>query len=85
MIDPAKEELFPLSELRRRLPVPMDPKRRRPHYNTVIEWVRVGRWNKSRTELVRLETRASTRCRYNTSLEAWQRFEQAINEENGQT
>ena len=83
MIDWKREELFPLSELRLRMPkseweARTSGKKKRPHYHTVLSWWKVGRWNASRTRRVRLEA-VKTTTGWATSLEAYWRFMEALN------
>ena len=82
MIDVTKEELFALDELRRRIPrAQKDALTRRdkdPPYQTVLGWAKVGRWNRSHTRRVKLETvKASSGL--STSLESYWRWLTELN------
>lgn len=73
MIDFRKEELLPLSQLRRHLPG-------KPQYATLWDWCTRGRTNRATGKHVKLE-QVSLPSGMHSSLEAFTRFLKALNAE----
>lgn len=71
MINPLREQVMPLSELRRHLPG-------KPHYQTLLEWCKLGRKNQVTGQRVRLE-RVQLPSGHASSLEAYLRFIERLN------
>lgn len=71
MINPLVEQVMPLSELRRHLPT-------KPHYQTLLEWCKLGRKNQVTGQRVRLE-HVQLPSGQASSLEAYLRFIQRLN------
>jgi hypothetical protein len=71
MINPLSEQVMPLSVLRRHLPG-------KPHYQTLLEWCKLGRKNQNTGLRVRLE-RVQLPSGQASSLEAYLRFIERLN------
>lgn len=68
-----KENTLPLDALRRMLP-------RKPHFYTILQWVKFGRINRETDERVQMEAVQGT-AGLESSVEAYERFIDRLNEE----